>query len=287
MPGLLVAGSIALDSLRGGEIRNELGGSALYFALAASRLVPVSMVAPVGRDAEARVRALLARHPRINTAGLDVLDAPTYRWFADAREGRNLDLGSQDSIYDVWRPRLPSDFRGWAFVGSMRPDQQLRIVRGLAGCRLLAADAMCSYVTQAPNLVHEALRLVDWYFCNDEELTALGGDKPERFRVRWGLRGLVVKHGPGGATAYTLKGATHVPSRARHVEDTTGAGDALAAGMLAHWMLHNGAPERLREALEVGSELAALTISAIGLRALDGPEASGEQDLSPRLPTSS
>ncbi|HLH69330.1 MAG TPA: PfkB family carbohydrate kinase [Candidatus Dormibacteraeota bacterium] len=282
MPGLLVAGSIALDSLRGGEIREELGGSALYFALAASRLVPVAMVAPVGRDAEARVRALLARHPRIDTTRLDVLDAPTYRWFAEAREGRNLDLGSQDSIYDAWHPRLPRSFRGWAFVGSMRPDQQLRIVRDLVGCRLLAADAMCSYVTQAPDLVHQVLRLVDWYFCNDEELTALGGSEPERFRARWGLGGLVVKHGPGGATAYTVRGTVHVPSRARRVEDTTGAGDALAAGMLAHWMLHGGAPDRLREALEVGSELAALTISAIGLRALDGPEAGGERDPGPR-----
>jgi sugar/nucleoside kinase (ribokinase family) len=273
MAGLLVAGSIALDSLRGGRIREELGGSALYFALAASRLVPVSMVAPVGRDAEDRVRALLARHPRIDAGGLDVLDAPTYRWFADAREGRNLDLGSQDSIYDVWRPRLPPGFRGWAFVGSMRPDQQLRIVRHLAGCGLLAADAMCSYVVQAPVLVHRLLRLVDWYFCNDEELAALGGDDPERFRARWGLKGLVVKHGPGGATAYTEGAVVHVPTRARRVEDTTGAGDALAAGMLAHWMRHGGGPGHLRQALEVGSELAALAISALGVRALDGPEA--------------
>ena len=35
-PELLVAGSIALDSLLGGQITDELGGSALYFALAAS-----------------------------------------------------------------------------------------------------------------------------------------------------------------------------------------------------------------------------------------------------------
>ncbi|HZV53279.1 MAG TPA: PfkB family carbohydrate kinase [Candidatus Dormibacteraeota bacterium] len=275
MAGLLVAGSIALDSLLGGRIREELGGSALYFALAAARLVPVSMVAPVGRDAEARVRTLLARHPRIDASGLDVLEAPTYRWFADAREGRNLDLGSQDSIYDVWRPRLPRGFRGWAFIGSMRPDQQLRIARGLAGCGLLAADAMYSYVTRAPAPTHQLLRLVDWYFCNDEELAALGGGDPERFRARWALKGLVVKHGPGGATAHTVEGAIHVPSRARRVEDTTGAGDALAAGMLAHWMLDGGRPGRLREALEVGSELAALAISAVGVRALDGPEAAG------------
>ena len=52
-PELLVAGSIALDSREGpfGKVQDQLGGSAVYFALAASLIVPVKVSAPVGRDA--------------------------------------------------------------------------------------------------------------------------------------------------------------------------------------------------------------------------------------------
>lgn len=268
---LLVAGSIAIDSLQGGRITDQLGGSALYFALAACRLMPLTVVAPVGRDAEARVRAVLGCRPGIDLTGLSVVDAPTYRWFSDAEAGRNVDLGSLDSIYDHWLPQLPTGYRGWAFVGSMRPDRQLEAARQLAGCGLLAADAMRSYVESAPEAARSVLRVADWYFCNQEEFSALGGSDPEAFREDWELEGLVLKHGPGGVTAYTAAGAVHVPANAKRVVDTTGAGDALAGGMLAWWLLRGADPAQLREALQVGVDYASLTISEIGAGALTRP----------------
>ena len=271
MRRLLVAGSIALDSLMGGSVTDELGGSALYCSLAASRSVDVMVVAPVGRDGEAAARAVLGDRPRIDLTDLSVVDAPTYRWFADAHAGRNVDLGSRDSIYDHWSPRIPDGYRGWAFVGSMRPDRQLEAAQQLAGCGLLAADAMCSYVQSGPEAAREVLRLSDWYFCNEEEFAALGGSHPEAFREEWQLKGLVVKHGPGGVTAHTSIGAVHVPADAERVEDTTGAGDALAGGMLACWLLRGGDLAQLRDALEVGVDCASLTISEIGARALARP----------------
>jgi pfkB family carbohydrate kinase len=267
-PRLLVAGSIALDSLQGGRITDELGGSALYFSLAASRRADVMVVAPVGHDAEARVRALLGGRPRIDLTGLTAVDAPTYRWFADAHAGRNVDLGSKDSIYDRWSPGPPPGYRGWAFVGSMRPDRQLEAASRLAGCGLLAADAMRSYVEAAPDDARAVLRLADWYFCNEEEFVGLGGTEPEEFRRHWELAGLVLKHGPGGVTAYTDGGALHVPANAGRVVDTTGAGDALAGGMLACWLLRDGDPAHLEDALRSGVDCASVAISEIGARAL-------------------
>lgn len=270
MPRLLVAGSIALDSLQGGRITDELGGSAVYFSLAASARVEVQVVAPVGRDGEATVRSVLGGRPRVDLSGMTVVDAPTYRWFADAHSGRNVDLGSRDSIYDLWSPRPPAGYRGWAFVGSMRPDRQEEAARQLAGCALLAADAMRSYVDSAPAAAHAVLRLADWYFCNDEEFAALGDGDPEAFRRRWELDGLVVKHGPGGATVHTADGAIHAPASIgpERVVDTTGAGDALAGGMLACWLLGGGDRGRLEEALRAGVDMASVAISEIGVRAL-------------------
>jgi len=255
--------------LQGGRVRDELGGSALYFALAASLLQPVQLVAPVGRDAEMRVRQRLRLRPSIDTSGLDVVEAPTYRWFADADSGRNIDLRSEDGIYDAWSGRLPERFQGWAFVGSMRPDRQNEAARDLAGAELLAADAMRSYVESDPEAARALLQRCHWYFANEEELSALGGGRPEEFRRLHGLRALVVKRGPGGATVYTEGGEHHEPARFQPAaRDTTGAGDSLAGGMLARWLELNGDPEALPEALRYGVVAATLAISDIGQRAL-------------------
>jgi sugar/nucleoside kinase (ribokinase family) len=269
-PELLVAGSIALDTLEGpfGQVNDELGGSALYFAMAASLIVPVSLVAPVGEAEAGRVKAVIGSRP-IDTTYLQVLDAPTFQWRARQEEGRNVDLGSRDNIYDSWDPAVPGGFGGWAFVGSVRPDRQAQLMDRLEGASMLAADSMLSYVHSRSKDAQEVLRRARWYFCNHEEFAALGGVEPQEFRREWSLEGLVVKAGARGVDAYTNGGVVHVPAlTGRPVVDTTGAGDAVAGGMLARWLTAGAEPNRLEEALVWGIACASLTISALGLRGI-------------------
>ena len=269
-PELLVVGSIALDTRDGpfGKLKDELGGSALYFALAASLVLPVKVSAPVGRDAVKRVSAAFEGRP-IDTTLLDVLDAPTYRWTAHQEHGRNVDLGSKDDIYDRWEPRVPPGFAGWAFIGSMRPDRQAQAVKALHSARLLAADAMLSYVTQQMTEAKDVLRRAQWYFCNEDEFAALGGGIPEEFRRQWWLDGLVLKAGAGGVTAHTADGPVHVPALAKHPAfDTTGAGDAVAGGMLARWVSTGAQRAGLQDALVWGVACASLTIESMGIRGI-------------------
>src|SRR5712692_976763 len=178
-PQLLVAGSVALDTRDGpfGRVEETLGGSAVYFALAASLIMPVKVVAPVGVDGAKRVAQAFSGRP-IDTELLQILKAPTYRWRAHQEHGRNVDLGSSDTIYDAWAPILPASFAGWAFVGSMRPDRQAELMETLGGAQLLAADAMLSYVHARPPDVRDVLRRACWFFCNQEEFAALGGKEP-------------------------------------------------------------------------------------------------------------
>jgi len=267
---LLVAGSIALDTRDGpfGSVEEELGGSAVYFALAASLIVPVAVVGPVGLDAAARVTEILSSR-RVDLTFLQVLPAATYRWRAHQSAGRNVDLGNSDSIYDSWGPAVPAAFDGWAFVGSMRPDRQAEVMKLLGRARLLAADAMLSYVHSRTPEAQEVLREAGWYFCNHEEFDALGGGDPQEFRRRWSLQGLVVKAGPHGVTAYTDTAVVTVRPPTNHpVVDTTGAGDAVAGGMLARWLSLGGDPNALEDALVWGVACASLTISDIGVRGL-------------------
>jgi sugar/nucleoside kinase (ribokinase family) len=267
---LLVAGSIALDTRDGpfGKVKEELGGSAVYFALAASLIFPVKVVAPVGVDAAKRVaRAFESR--RIDTSGMEILDAPTYRWRAHQEHGANVDLGSSDQIYDAWEPAVPKEFAGWAFVGSMRPDRQAQAMKMLAGARLLAADAMLSYVQGRAAESKDVLGRAGWFFCNQEEFSALGGREPEEFRRQWWLDGLVLKAGAGGVTVFTADGSFHVPAlKGRPVIDTTGAGDALAGGMLARWLSTGAERSGLLDALACGVACASLAIESIGTRGI-------------------
>jgi sugar/nucleoside kinase (ribokinase family) len=253
-------------------VTGELGGSAVYFALAASLVAPVALVAPVGADGLDRVTQAFAGRP-VDLAGLSLLDAPTYRWSARQVGGRNVDLGSRDSIYDRWSPALPAGYGGWVFVGSMRPDRQLQAARQARGAALLAADAMRSYLDTAPAQAGRLLELCDWYFCNREEFAALGGDvdRPERFRSERSLAGLVLKSGPEGLVAYSDAQRVDMPALDSHpVVDTTGAGDAVAGGMHARWLQTGGRPDGLADALAWGAACASIAIEDVGVRALAG-----------------
>src|SRR5229473_8016108 len=108
---LLVAGSVALDTRDGpfGKVDETLGGSAVYFALAASLILPVKVVAPVGVDGAKRVAQAFSGR-LIDTELLQILKAPTYRWRARQEHGRNVDLGNRDNIYDTWTPALTAGF---------------------------------------------------------------------------------------------------------------------------------------------------------------------------------
>jgi len=267
---LLVAGSVALDTRDGpfGKVRETLGGSAVYFALAASLIMPVKVVAPVGLDGAKRVAQAFSGRT-IDVDLLQILDARTYRWRAHQEHGRNIDLGSSDNIYDSWEPTMPANFEGWAFVGSMRPDRQAQLMGMLGAAKLLAADSMLSYVQARPPEARDVLRRSGWFFCNEEEFSALGGTDPEEFRRQWWLQGLVVKAGAMGLAAYTEYGVVRVPAlTSRPILDTTGAGDAFAGGMLARWLSTGGLPAGLQDALVWGLACASITISSIGVKGI-------------------
>jgi sugar/nucleoside kinase (ribokinase family) len=269
-PQLLVAGSVALDTRDGpfGKVDETLGGSAVYFALAASLIVPVKVMAPVGVDGAKRVAQAFSGRT-IDVEMLQILEAPTYRWRAHQEHGRNIEIGSNDDIYDSWAPRVPPDFAGWAFVGSMRPDRQAQLMALLGGAQLLAADAMLSYVEARPPEVRDVLRRAGWFFCNQEEFSALGGTDAEEFRRQWWLQGLVIKGGPEGLAAFTEYGVVRVPAVTDPpVVDTTGAGDALAGGMLGRWLSTGGEPSGLQDALVWGVACASITIGAIGVKGI-------------------
>lgn len=99
---------------------------------------------------------------------------------------------------------------------------------------------------------------VDLLFANEDEVAALGGEA-----AALGVaRALVVKRGAAGATWTDGTERVERPAEPGPVVDTTGAGDALAAGFLA--ATHGGASPAA--ALASGTAVAARAVAGVGAR---------------------
>lgn len=99
---------------------------------------------------------------------------------------------------------------------------------------------------------------IDLVFANDDEVAALGGARP----VLDAASALVVKHGAGGATWTDGDRRVSVSAREVEVVDTTGAGDAFAAGYLTAHLRGDD----VRACLEEAARVAARTVSRVGAR---------------------
>ena len=78
---IAVIGSVAFDTIEtpAGRADDELGGSAMFFAVAASYFADVHLVAPVGDDFPASAREALARRG-IDVSSLESRPGSTFRW---------------------------------------------------------------------------------------------------------------------------------------------------------------------------------------------------------------
>jgi sugar/nucleoside kinase (ribokinase family) len=140
----------------------------------------------------------------------------------------------------------------------MRPGSRGAALDAMARARdagmLISVDpASASLLIDDPAFLDRA-RPVDLLLPNEDELAALGGDLP-------GVKEFAVKRGRDGA--FWSDGLKRIETRAIGVDevvDTTGAGDAFAAGFLSVW------PGDREAALQAGVELAAQAVAQEGGR---------------------
>src|SRR6266568_281430 len=108
---LLVLGSVALDSVKTpfGEVSEVLGGSASFFATAASYFTAVSVIAVVGEDFPERHLDFL-RQRDIDLTGLERRQGKTFRWRGEysyqLNEAKTLD--TQLNVFETFRPHVPA-----------------------------------------------------------------------------------------------------------------------------------------------------------------------------------
>ena len=248
---ILVVGSIAFDTIvtpsgRKGDI---LGGSATYFALAASYFTDVRVVAVVGEDFTAEHEEVLKKRG-VDTRGIDRAQGKTFRWGGQYLD--NLNEAKTDftelNVFEKFQPRIPRDFLDtpFLFLANIHPTLQAAVSLEMHGVRLTGGDTMNYWIQGTPKELAETLKLVNLLLINDTEAKMLAGDKnlPRAARkvLTMGPQALVVKHGEYGATIFFREGAFGIgahPFRApalpiEEVKDPTGAGDSFAGGFMGY-----------------------------------------------------
>jgi sugar/nucleoside kinase (ribokinase family) len=291
---LLVTGTIGIDTVETPTARAEhvLGGSAAYFAAAASRLTPVRLVGVVGEDFPAAHRTRLETLGQVDLRGLETrAGGRTFAWGGkyllnmNERETLFTELGV---VADA-PPQVPAAFAdsGFVFLGNTHPAVQSGLLDQVPNRRLAVADTMDLWINVAHDELVHLLSKVDGIVLNDSEAAHLTGVRNAisagRRILGYGPKFAVVKKGEHGAVLVHRDGVAVVPAFPAEedmVVDPTGAGDTFAGGFMAH-LARTGRTdlETLQTALSWGTVMASFTIGAFSL---DGVARATAADLDAR-----
>lgn len=280
---LTVVGSIAFDSVTTpfGSAQRELGGSAVYAALAAAHFAPVRIVGPVGEDFAAEHERLLSGGG-VDTSELQrVPGGKTFSW----RGRYDFDLSvahteeTELNVFADWRPHLTGDARASdvLFLAAMDPETQAAVRREWGDGRMCALDTMSYWIEHARDALVETIAGVDVVLLNDQEARELTGTPmllgAAREIASWGPSAVVIKLGEYGCALLHEDRYFSLPGYPlERIADPTGAGDAFAGGFLGYLDLTHGelTAEVLRRAVTYGSVMASYCVEDFGPRRLVG-----------------
>jgi sugar/nucleoside kinase (ribokinase family) len=275
---ILGLGTVALDTVETptGSARDVPGGSALYFAAAASGLGPCAVVGVTGADFPAGALARLTARG-VDVSGIVRLEEPTFRWHA------RYDASGHREVLSVHRgavvrtvPPVPVAFRDprILFLGSTDPEVQMGVLEQAGKPGRVVLDTMAHWIRDSRARLKAVLRRADILLVSREELGALGGDPDEEQAATVvraaGPSWVVVTRGVEGARAYGEDVTLRVDAvAAERVVDPTGAGDAFAGGLVASLAETEGlTAANMRQALGVGAVMGARAVSAFSFAGL-------------------
>ena len=279
---ILGVGTVALDSVETptASCRDVPGGSALYFAAAASTVCPVAIVGVTGEDFPAEPLDRLAARG-VDVSGILRLPHPTFRWHARYDESGDREVLSVHRG-DIVRaaPVVPPPLRRpeILFLGSAHPSVQHRVLDQAETDGLVVLDTMPTWIREGTRDLGQIFSRTDVLLANDAEIRVLTGlpDEAEAAEAlrSMGPRWVVVKRGARGAGAYGEGERVEVNGvRVENVVDPTGAGDAFAGGLVASLVgTRSPSAAEMHAALEVGAAMGARAVSAFSFEGLLVPE---------------
>src|SRR5438067_5110924 len=169
---ILAVGSVAFDSIATayGRVEDVLGGSATYFALAASYFADVRLVAVVGEDFGSEYETVFKTRG-IDIGGIERAKGKTFRWGGQYHD--NLNEAKTDftelNVFERFQPRIPEEYLDseFLFLANIHPDLQATVRRNMKAVSLTGGDTMNYWINRTRKELGETLKLIDVLLIND------------------------------------------------------------------------------------------------------------------------
>jgi sugar/nucleoside kinase (ribokinase family) len=273
---ILVVGSVAFDSVETpfGKVEDVLGGSAIYFSVAASFFSKVGMVAVVGEDFPSLYLEFL-KEKNIDIGGLKKVKGSTFRWKGkygfDLNEALTLD--TRLNVFQDFRPEIPERYRDaeYVFLANIDPELQLRVLDQVENPKLVALDTMNFWIEGKPDKLKEAVGRVDIFVINEAEAREFMQEpnlvKAAKKILSLGPKTLIVKRGEYGALMFHGDSVFSAPAYPlEFIYDPTGAGDSFAGGFMGYLANTRNAEDGvIRQAMIFGSVMASFNVEDFSL----------------------
>jgi sugar/nucleoside kinase (ribokinase family) len=276
---ILVVGTVAFDSIETpfGSAERILGGSASYFALAASFFTSVRIVGVIGEDFP-HEHIELFKQRNIDVEGIKRDKGDTFHWRGRYHEDINLrdTLELHLNVLSGFVPRLPERYRDaeYVFLGNIDPLMQLEVLNQIHRMKLVVCDTMDHWIRESAANLHKVLKRIEMLVINDSEARLLSGQsnvvRAARAILKMGPKIVLIKRGEYGVLQFSDSQVFATPAYPlEEVFDPTGAGDSFAGGFLGQLARSGDASQRgIRRAIVYGSVVASFTVEDFGVKRL-------------------
>lgn len=273
---ILAVGSVAYDDVDSpqGSRQNQLGGSVVFFSLAASNFAKVGITAIIGSDFEDEHKHFLSSRG-IDIDALEQVDGATMRWHgsyvADLNNAVTLDV--KLNVFEQFQPALSGAHATprALFLGNIAPAIQLKTLQSMQKRpALVMCDTMNLWIETQRTDLTKLFEQVDGVVINEAEaLSYTRTDSVAHASVellKHGLKYALIKRGEYGSALFTPDFQFAMPAfPLQVVSDPTGAGDSFAGGFMgALARCKRIGTDDLRRAVVIGSTMASFTVAEFG-----------------------
>ncbi|TKJ36006.1 MAG: sugar kinase [Planctomycetes bacterium B3_Pla] len=278
---LLVTGSIGIDTVKTpyGVSKDCLGGSAVYFSMAASLFSPVRFIGVVGSDCPFDLAEVFAGK-NVDLTGLEVRpQSKTFRWagtYSDDLDDRTTDYVELNVLAEA-PPKVPDQFKNskFVFLANTAPALQHELLEQVDKPVFVAADTMNCWIEDHLADLEALLKKIDCLTINEDEARMLADDqnltRAAQKMLRMGPGLVVIKKGASGSMMCNADGDTFIlPAYpATDVKDPTGAGDCFAGGFMGYLAKNARTDfETLKTAVAYGTVVSSFSIADFSLSGL-------------------
>jgi hypothetical protein len=277
---LLVTGSIAIDTVKTpyGVSENCIGGSAVYFCMAASFFSPVRLVGVIGSDCPFDLAQVFAGRD-VDLTGLEIRkNSKTFRWAGTYHKDINKRTTDKLELNVLAEepPKVPQVYRDskFVFLANTAPALQLQLLEQIDNPSFVAADTMDCWIQGHFDDLKRLLEKIDCLIINEDEAKMLAAGhnliKAAEAILDMGPSVVVVKKGESGSMICIADERFVLPAfPAAEVRDPTGAGDSFAGGFMGYLAQVGRTDfESLKQALAYGTVVASFTIADFSLAGL-------------------